>query len=408
MASESPYRVRAVHCDHRASDEEVYQALVRATSPLDRSWAKLKRAGRIMIKFNQAFLPENLRYHEGQLQDLVDPSVARATLRLLRKETDAELCCTEISVYAGRDRDCPAIETITLLDLLREFDVTFVDGNEPPNKVCRVPGGGLMFQQYLLPEAVADADEFVSVQKMKSHVFMGVTMTLKNLFGLLPIKPPGRARSYFHHLVRLPYILVDLGRMINPALNIVDALIGQTGREWRSAPRVCDALIAGDHTIATDACGTHLMGHDPAGDWPIQPFVRARNALLIAHQNGFGTVDLNEIDFESEVEAPLAAFSTDMTDPPDVVADWRRTTCEQALYYRDHRDKFISRYAGEFILLQQNEVRWHSTDSVFRGSRRDLAGDDKRQAMWFKYVDPDEAEGEHFEVYERTLAQFDK
>lgn len=407
MAPTSPYRVCAVHCDHRASDEEIYQALRRAAAPLDRAWARLKGAGRITIKFNQAFLPENLRYHEGQMQDLIDPSVARATLRLLREETDAELCCTEISVYAGRDRDCPAIETITLLDLLREFDVAFVDGNEPPAKVCRVPGGGLMFDQYLLPEAVADADEFVSVQKMKSHVFMGVTMTLKNLFGLLPIKTPGRARSYFHHFVRLPFVLVDLGRLIDPALNIVDALIGQTGREWRSDPLVCDTLIAGDHPVATDACGTYLMGHDPAADWPTQPFVRARNGLLIAHLNGYGTVDLDRIDFASEVEAPLAPFSTIATDAPDVVADWRRTTCEQALYYRDHRDEFMSRYGGEFILLQQNEVRWHSVDSnTLRGSRRDLAGADKRQAMWFKYVDPDEVEGEHFEVYEQTLAQF--
>jgi len=24
--------------------------------------------------------------------------------------------------------------------------------------------------------------------------------------------------------------------------------------------------------------------------------------------------------------------------------------------------------------------------------------------MWLKYVDPEETEGEHFEVYERTLA----
>ena len=83
---------------------------------------------------------------------------------------------------------------------------------------------------------------------------------------------------------------------------------------------------------------------------------------------------------------------------------WRRTTCEQALYYRDHFREFVDNYAGEYILLQEGEVRWHSESSILRASRRKLSGDNPDQAMWLKYVDPEETEGEHFEVYERTLA----
>ena len=36
-------------------------------------------------------------------------------------------------------------------------------------------------------------------------------------------------------------------------------------------------------------------------------------------------------------------------------------------------------------------------------SRRQLSGDHPEQGMWLKYVDPEEAEGEHYEVYEETL-----
>jgi hypothetical protein len=46
------YHVRAVYCDYRSSDEEVYQALRRATLPLDYAWEKLRRARRIAVKFN--------------------------------------------------------------------------------------------------------------------------------------------------------------------------------------------------------------------------------------------------------------------------------------------------------------------------------------------------------------------
>jgi len=74
---------------------------------------------------------------------------------------------------------------------------------------------------------VIDADAFVSVQKLKNHAFMGVTLCLKNLFGLMPTEPHGRTRAYYHHLVRMPYMLADIGRIFDPTLNIIDGLISQ-------------------------------------------------------------------------------------------------------------------------------------------------------------------------------------
>jgi len=53
--------VRAVHCDQHASDEEVYEALQRATAPLEAAWTRLKAARTISIKFNQAWRPNELR-----------------------------------------------------------------------------------------------------------------------------------------------------------------------------------------------------------------------------------------------------------------------------------------------------------------------------------------------------------
>lgn len=343
-------------------------------------------------------------YLDGNLQELVDFKVARATLRLLRERTTAEIVCVEIStdaVHSGR----PVEENIPLMPLLREFGVAFIDGNKPPHKVFQVPGGGRMFRQYLLPECVVETDAFVSVQPMKNHAFMGVTLTLKNLFGLPVMEPYGRSRSYFHHINRLSHVLVDLGMLARPALNIIDGLVAQSGREWGGQGRIADTLVAGDHTIATDACGTYLMGFHPLIDWPHQPFVRDRSALRIAHDCGFGTADLTKIDFETEVEAPVASFRTTETDPFEMVYAWRRSTCEQALYYRDHQKELTDKYAGEYILLQDNEVKWHNKSSELGMSRRELAGAAKQSAMFLKLADPEEAEGEHFEVYEEELAR---
>ena len=400
------FSVRAVHCDHSSDDEAVFQALERVTDPLARSWAKLEKARRIGIKFNHHWSAGRVVIHEGHRQQLVSDPVARATLRLLRERTKAEIYVVDVGVERAREGETQE-SLIQLAPVLREFDVPFINGHDDTIVWVDVPGGGRMLRKYPAPKSMIDADAVVSVQKLKNHLFAGVTLCLKNLFGLAPIPPHGRPRAYYHHLVRMPYVFADLGRIYSPALNILDGLVCQAGEEWGKGenPRICNTLIAGDQVIATDACGAHLMGHDPQADWLTPPFHRDRNTLLVAAQGGFGTVNLDEIDFQSEVSAPVGEFFAKTIDSQETIVSWRRTMCEQALYYRDHRKEFESKYAGQYILLQMGEVRWASPAGDITTSRRELAGDFPEQAMWLKYVDPDECEGEHFEVYEEVLRQ---
>jgi len=396
----SDYTVRAAHCDHRASEEEIYRTLRGITEPLERSWSRLERAGTVLIKVNMMMPPERIVHFEGRRRELVDDAVFRASLRLLRERCSGEFVATDTNGSAPGKRPGASLNYLSILD---EFGVRYMDSNEPPFGVYEVPGGGRMFSRYQLSACVGEADAVVSISKMKNHAFMGLTLCLKNLFGLPPMPPYGRTRSYYHHIIRLSYVLPDLGLITQPCLNIVDALTGQARREWGGEGRVCDALIAGDHVVATDACGAHLMGHDPSADWPTAPYKRDRNPLLVAAEAGFGTVNLEEIDFESEVEAPLAEFDSDDVDAPETVTSWRRTTCEQALYYRDHRKELVEQYAGEYVYLQDGEVVWHGPDPTNLGSRRDLSGGKKDRALWLKLVDSEDLEEEHFEVYEQNL-----
>ena len=397
-------KVRAVSCDYRSSDEEVYQALKRATDPLDAAWEKLSRARRIAIKFNQDWTRTHVVYHKGERQQLVGDAVGRATLRLLQERTRAELFVIDVGVEPppqGESRE----GTTNLLPVLRAFNVPYVDGNNEPVKWVDVPGGGSMFDRYPVPRILTEVDEVISVQKMKNHAFMGITLCLKNLFGLMPLPPAGRPRHYYHHLVRMPYMLADLGRIFNPALNIIDGMVTQAGMEWGPGqyPRICNTLVAGDQVIATDAVTAALMGVDPRSDWGTPPFHRDRNALLIAAQSGFGTVDLEQIDYQTEVTAPVGDFFAIEMDPRAMIVSWLRSMSEQGLYYRDHRRQFVDKYAGKYILLQMGAVRWADASGHVNVSRRILSGDHPEQGMWMKYVDPEEAENEHYEVYEQTL-----
>ena len=403
---DSPYHVRAVHCDYRASDEEVYQALKRSTDPLTTAWDRLRKARRIAIKFNTDWPRDRVVMHQGHRQQLVSDPVVRATLRLLREHTTAELFSIDIGVE-GYLTQVGLENCVNHMPVLNEFDVPYIYGHYEPVEWVQVPGGGLIFEKYPLPQALIEADEVISVQKLKNHAYMGITLCLKNLFGLMPLQPHGRPRHYYHHLVRMPYMLADIGRIMDPALSIIDGLVGQAGQEWGKGdhPRICNTLVSGDHVVATDACGAHLMGHDPQSDWLTPPFHRDRNALLVAAQSGYGTVNLEAIDFQFEVQTPVGEFFAMQFDSRERVISWRRTTAEQGLYYRDHRKEFEDKYARQYILLQMGEVRWADPEGNIRVSRRQLAGEHPDQAMWLKYVDPDESEGEHYDVYEKTLQQ---
>ena len=144
----------------------------------------------------------------------------------------------------------------------------------------------------------------------------------------------------------------------------------------------------------------------PKSDWPTPPFKRDRNHLLIAAERGFGTLNLEEIDFASEVQAPLAEFDSVETDAAQTVASWRRTTCEQGLVYLERQKQLIDQYRNQFIYLQDGRVVWHGEDPSKLESRRQLSGDKKDSALWLKYVDPEERERERFGAYEECLAHW--
>ena len=44
MSAEKAYKVRAIHCSHKASPEEIYERLKAITAPLTRSWEKIEKA----------------------------------------------------------------------------------------------------------------------------------------------------------------------------------------------------------------------------------------------------------------------------------------------------------------------------------------------------------------------------
>jgi uncharacterized protein (DUF362 family) len=198
----------------------------------------------------------------------------------------------------------------------------------------KVPTGGLMFSSLDLNQAYEDTDVMVSLAKLKNHATTGVTLTMKNMFGITPNSLYGskagsedatEGRMPLHNITgfeklqlpgmksgpmpvdstsRVPRIIVDVCAARPIHLAIIDGITSMKGAEgpWCGGEEKLKfvnpgVLIAGFNPVATDAVGTAVMGYDnPRAVKPVRPFDFCENHLLLAEQAGLGTADLKQID----------------------------------------------------------------------------------------------------------------
>ena len=197
-----------------------------------------------------------------------------------------------------------------------------------------VPGGGHMFSAFELNHAYSDCDVFVSLAKLKNHVTAGVTLSMKNLFGITPDslygaeagseeategRGPLHDPSTYERLKlpglkagmtsvdggwRVPRIVADLVAARPVHLAIIDGIMTITGGEgpWCEdvakvravAPGV---IIAGLNPVSTDATGVAVMGYgNPRAERGVKPFASCDNHLWLADQAGVGHANLERIE----------------------------------------------------------------------------------------------------------------
>jgi uncharacterized protein (DUF362 family) len=165
-----------------------------------------------------------------------------------------------------------------------------------------------VFDHFTLHPVMNELDVFISVAKMKTHSIGGVTLSMKNLFGLAPISyyrrsPADNNRSMFHEGTdfdpRLAKIIVDLNLVRPIQLAIIDGIMtaDRGAGPWDTAmTQVKPAVLAaGFNPVATDAMVASVMGFDPTAQAPNAPFVHTENYLSLARELGVGTNLLDEI-----------------------------------------------------------------------------------------------------------------
>jgi uncharacterized protein (DUF362 family) len=202
------------------------------------------------------------------------PQFVRAVIELFRSWDAREILVAEGQGHC-RDTDY-VLEQSGLEPVLRDARATFVDLNHDDVFAARNAGRLARLDPLWLPQTLRRADLVVSLPKMKTHHWAGVTLSMKNLFGVMPGVCYGWPKNVLHYAGIGPSIF-DINATVKPGLAIIDGIIGMEGDGpiMGTAKRM-NVVVMGANLPAVDATAARLMGFDP---WRIE-YLHAASATL--------------------------------------------------------------------------------------------------------------------------------
>lgn len=295
----------------------------------------------VAVKLNLTGGPEyRLGHLPAGMAQWIHPSVVGAVVHLLGRAGARRVRLLESPWSTSEPIEEYMLQANWDVDAIRlaaprvEFENTNVLGTGKTYVRFAVPGGGLLFPAYDLNHSYMDCDVFVSLAKLKEHKTTGITLAMKNCFGMTPctiygdgapadepgLEPIG-GRGLFHSGsrqparcspaekdplssrdggYRVPRAVADLVAARPIHLSIIDGIHSMAGGEgpWISGCRPVrpGLLVVGTNPVSTDSVATALMGFDPTADYGVVPFERCWNTLTLAETLGAGTKDLSRIE----------------------------------------------------------------------------------------------------------------
>jgi uncharacterized protein (DUF362 family) len=189
------------------------------------------------------------------------PAVVAAALEAFRSLGAAEV---RIAEGPGHRRNTLELaEAAGYFQTIPKFESLFTDLNLDEVARVGVRGAHARMKSYYLPQTALGADLLVSIPKMKCHHWVGATLSMKNLFGLVPGGVYGWPKNVLHW-AGLQECIADLHGLFPRRFAIVDGIVGMEGNgPIQGTPKPVGVLVAGADGVAVDATCCRIMGIDP-------------------------------------------------------------------------------------------------------------------------------------------------
>src|SRR6266699_1455142 len=148
-------------------------------------------------------------------------------------------------------------------DCLRSGRIRFVDLNRAELVRTRLRASYTGMKQLWLSRTVLEADFLVSMPKVKAHHWSGVTLSMKNMFGIVPGMKYGWPKNLLHWR-GIQQSIVDLVATVPIHFVIADAIVCMEGNgPLAGSSRWLDRIVLSDDPVAADATCARMMGLVP-------------------------------------------------------------------------------------------------------------------------------------------------
>jgi len=213
------------------------------------------------VRGRNVVLKPNLVEFEPESSINTHPILVHAAMEAFR-----ELGAAKVSIAEGpghRRNTLDLADAAGYFQTIPKFEDLFTDLNldevtrvHPYRQFSRI-------KKLYLPNTVLRADLLVSMAKMKTHHWVGATLSMKNLFGIVPSGIYGWPKNVLHW-AGIDESIADLHNAIPHHFAIVDGIVGMEGNgPIQGTPKHVGVLVAGRDPAAVDATCCRIMKIDP-------------------------------------------------------------------------------------------------------------------------------------------------
>lgn len=217
----------------------------------------------VNVAGRSVLLKPNLVEFDPQGVINTNPAVVAAAIEAFKR-----LDARKVTVAEGpghrRDNEY-LLRASGLQDILDQHRTRYVDLNSDDVSARSLSSRFTSLGRLYLPNTVLEADLVVSMPKLKTHHWAGVTLSMKNMFGVIPGSIYGWPKNVLHW-AGIDESIVDINSALAmPRFAIVDGIVGMEGNgPIQGTPRRAGVLIFGEDPVAVDATAARLMRLDPA------------------------------------------------------------------------------------------------------------------------------------------------
>lgn len=265
----------------RKDIQEIYHTVYRNLDELDKETGfskKFASCERLFVKPNLVSVYHNSGMKDVDYPESTDPRVFDAVIAYL-KQIQKNIVITESS---GKPMPTRNSFKVAGYDRIARYHKTGLVALElEPVVRYMLPKAEVMKEVYI-PELYKDIVDgkacYVSVPKLKTNIYTGVTLGFKNAMGTIPYSLRERNHNYY-----INKKLADLLYLFQPDLIIIDGIIGGEGNTPAPVDPVDSHLIiSGTDAVRTDEIATRIMGIDPD----------QISLITEAKKRGFGSPDV--------------------------------------------------------------------------------------------------------------------